>query len=130
MFFVSTICEMCLLNRVGGVGSVGAWVREYGGGVGHILAWVAWVAWVHKILAWLTWLAWVAWVHKILAWVAWVEILAWVAMAGVGLKSSMGKCLAIESYSTENTTSSPEHYIIVPTEFIKLYSILTLFHVF
>ena len=72
----------------------------------------------------------VAWVHKILAWVAWVEILAWVAMAGVGLKSSMGKCLAIESYSTENTTSSPEHYIIVPTEFIKLYSILTLFHVF
>ena len=105
MFFVSTICEMSLLNRVGGVGSVGAWVREYGGGVGHILAWLAWLAWVHKILA-------------------------WVAMAGVGQKSSMGKCLAIESYSTENTTFSLEHYIIVPTEFIKLYSILTLFHVF
>ena len=65
-----------------------------------------------------------AWVHKILVWVAWVAII------GVGQKSSMGKCLATESYSTENTTSSIEHYIIVPTEFIKLYSILTLFRVF
>ena len=53
-----------------------------------------------------------------------------VSMVGVGQKSSMGKCLAIYSYSTENTTSSIEHYIIVPTEFIKLYSILTLFRVF
>ena len=56
MFFVSTICEMSLLNRVGGVGSVGAWVREYGGGVGHILAWLAWV---HKILAWVKKAVWV-----------------------------------------------------------------------
>ena len=107
-----------------GVGSVGAWVRGYGGGLGQILAWVAWVAWVHKILAWLTWLAWLAWVHKILAGVAWV------AMVGVGQKSSMCKCLAIEPNSTENTTSSIEHYIIVQIEFIKLYSILTLFRVF
>ena len=51
-------------------------------------------------------------------------------MVGVGQKSSMGKWLAIKSYSTENTTFSIEHYIIVPTEFIKLYSILTLFRVF
>ena len=87
------------------------------------MAWVTWMACVEI-------LAWVAWVHKILVWVVWVEILAWVAMVGVGQKSSMGKCLAIESYSTENNTSSIEHYIIVPTEFIKLYSILTLFRVF
>ena len=44
---------------------------------------------------------------------------------GVGQKRSIGKCLAFKSYSTENTTSSIEHYIVVPTEFIKLYSILT-----
>ena len=106
---------MSLLNHVGDVGSWGHGWR------GSNCAWVAWVAWVHKILAWVTW---VAWVHKILVWVAWVAII------GVGQKSSMGKCLATESYSTENTTSSIEHYIIVPTEFIKLYSILTLFRVF
>ena len=51
-------------------------------------------------------------------------------MVDVGQKSSMGKCLAIYSDSTENTTSSIEHYLIVPTQFIKLYSILTLFCVF
>ena len=49
---------------------------------------------------------------------------------GVGRKRSWGKRLAIESYSAENITSSIKHYIIVPTEFIKLYSILTLFRVF
>ena len=36
-----------------------AWVREFVGGVGQILAWMAWMAWVKKM-----------------TWVAWVEILA------------------------------------------------------
>ena len=63
---------MSLLNSVGGVGSMGAWVawvRVFVSGMGQTLAWVAWV----KILAQ------VAWVHTILTWVkkmAWVEILA------------------------------------------------------
>ena len=67
-----------LLNRVGGVGSVGVGCV---GGVGQILGWVAWV---HKILAWVTrvvWveiLAWVAWVQKILTWLTW---LVWVRKA-------------------------------------------------
>ena len=48
---------------------------------------------------------------------------------GVGQKRSMGKCFAIHSYS-DNAMSSIEHYIIAPTEFIKLYSILNWFRVF
>ena len=54
-----------LLNRVGGVGSVCAWVCGCVGGVGEILAWVVWVAWVKNKV-------WVAMV-KILSWVEWVS---------------------------------------------------------
>ena len=51
---------------VGGVGSMGEWVRGSNFSVvdvGSVL---------HKILAWVTW------VHNILALVPWIEILAWV----------------------------------------------------
>ena len=98
------------------------WVRGCVGSVGQTLAWVAWVAWVHKILVWVTW------VHKILALVAWVEILAWLAWLAWIKKAAWVNALLFNH--TLQRTSSIEHYIIVPTEFIKLYSILTLFRVF
>ena len=86
-----------MLNSMGGVGIIYAWVRGFmGGNMGQILAWVVWVhkilAWVKKmvwihILACMAWVAWLTWV-KILVWVmwvvwvhkmfAWVEMLAWV----------------------------------------------------
>ena len=106
------------------------WVRGCVGGVGQTLAWVAWVAWVHKILVWVTWVTRVAWVHKILALVAWVEILAWLAWLARIKKAAWVNVLLFNHTLQKNASYSIEHYIIVPTEFIKLYSILTLFSVF
>ena len=46
-------------------------------------------------MAWVEILASLAWVHKILAWVKSLALVTWLAW--------IKKCLAIESYSIENT---------------------------
>ena len=103
------------LNRVGGVDSVGVWVREWCGsnfGVGSVSSVGTWNFCLGDVVAWVEILVWVAWVHKILAWVGWVKIFAWVAWLAWVKKAAWVNVLLLYNYTNRIHQALQHTYFI------------------